>query len=405
DPKWDEKGSVTQNYNSFSVVNDPNSLTNSLRAPPSVSDDPNDSGSYLEEDDLKSALGKRRRDGKSALPQPLTSIQRLYISRLVEKYGADFQVLAYDAKNLKALYRRGQAYKERGLLQDAVTDLSNALEVSPDDDIIGELLRCVPTPFHIVTHLVIYNHLIMGLVIEEITEEVENVPSGNNRNSSTEQTIDQPKKSGDSSKSYNIANNGNLKSNSDSIDTLKKDPEAIRSFQNFISKADPATLASLNIGQSQDVSPDMIKASSDMIGKMSPEELQKMFDMASSFQGNNPFLRGGSSDSPFNSGSVPPNVTPDMLKTATDMISKMPPDDLKKIFEMASLMKGKESIPSAAAVDKKGRNLSQSNFPSSSTTRAFGESSSSDNAFSNIINASEPNFPSSSTDLQEQMRN
>ncbi|KAL5076537.1 hypothetical protein RYX36_015521 [Vicia faba] len=315
------------------------------------------------------------------------------------------EVLAYDAKNLKALYRRGQAYKERGLLQDAVTDLSNALEVSPDDDIIGELLQCVPTPFHIVTPLVIYNHLIMGLVIEEITEEVENVPSGNNRNSSTEQTIDQPKKYGDSSKSYNIANNGNLKSNSDSIDTLKKEPEAIRSFQNFISKADPATLASLNIGQSQDVSPDMIKASSDMIGKMSPEELQKMFDMSSSFQGNNPFLRGGSSDSPFNSRSVPPNVTPDMLKTATDIISKMPPDDLKKMFEMASLMKGKESIPSAAAVDKKGRNLSQSNFPSSSTTRAFGESSSSDNEFSNIINASEPNFPSSSTDLQEQMRN
>ncbi|KAL5055126.1 hypothetical protein RYX36_035808 [Vicia faba] len=310
-------------------------------------------------------------------------------------------VLAYDAKNLKALYRRGQAYKERGLLQDAVTDLSNALEVSPDDDIIGELLR--DTKEQLIKE---GGHCAPGrLVIEEITEEVENVPSGNNRNSSTEQTIDQPKKSGDSSKSYNIANNGNLKSNSDSIDTLKKDPEAIRSFQNFISKADPATLASLNIGKSQDVSPDMIKASSDMIGKMSPEELQKMFDMASSFQGNNPFLRGGSSDSPFNSGLVPPNVTPDMLKTATDMISKMPPDDLKKMFEMASLMKGKESIPSAAAVDKKGRNLSQSNFPSSSTTRAFGESSSSDNAFSNIINASEPNFPSSSTDLQEQMRN
>lgn len=149
----------------------------------------------------------------------------------------------------------------------------------------------------------------------------------------------------------------------------------------------------------------MIKASSDMIGKMSPEDLQKMLDMTSSFQGNNPFLRGGSSESPFNSGSIPPNVTPDMLKTATDMISKMPPDDLKKMFEMASLMKGKESIPSAAGVDKKERNVFQSNFPSSSTTPAFGESSSSDNAFSNIINASEPNFPSSSTDLQEQMRN
>ncbi|KAI5390175.1 outer envelope protein 61 [Lathyrus oleraceus] len=310
------------------------------------------------------------------------------------------EVLAYDAKNLKALYRRGQAYKERGLLQDAVTDLSNALEVSPDDDIIGELLR--DTKEQLIKE---GGHCAPGrLVIEEITEEIENVPSGNNRSSSSEQIFDQPKKSGDS-KSYNIANNGNLKSNSDSIDTLKKDPEAIRSFQNFISKADPTTLASLNMGQSQDVSPDMIKASSDMIGKMSPEELQKMLDMASSFQGNNPFLRGGSSDSPLNSGSIPPNVTPDMFKTASDMISKMPPDDLKKMFEMASLMKGKQSIPSAAAVDKKERNFSQSNFPSSSTTRAFGESSSSDNAFSNIINASEPNFPSSSTDLQEQMRN
>ncbi|KAI5435927.1 Mcm2-7 hexameric complex component [Lathyrus oleraceus] len=97
DPKWDEKGSVTQNYNSFGVVNDPNSLTDNLQAP-SVSDDPNDSGSDLEEDDLKSALGKRRRDGKSALPQPLTSIQRLYISRLVEKYGADFQRMMMDIK-------------------------------------------------------------------------------------------------------------------------------------------------------------------------------------------------------------------------------------------------------------------------------------------------------------------
>ncbi|KAI5398696.1 hypothetical protein KIW84_064176 [Lathyrus oleraceus] len=97
DPKWDEKGSVTQNYNSFGVVNDPNSLTDNLQAL-SVSDDPNDSGSDLEEDDLKSALGKRRRDGKSALPQPLTSIQRLYISRLVEKYGADFQRMMMDIK-------------------------------------------------------------------------------------------------------------------------------------------------------------------------------------------------------------------------------------------------------------------------------------------------------------------
>lgn len=67
-----------------------------------------------------------------------------------------------------------------------------------------------------------------GLVIEEITEEVENVPSGNNKSSSFEQTVDQQKESGGSSKSSKIVNNGNPKLNSDSLDTLKKDPEAIR---------------------------------------------------------------------------------------------------------------------------------------------------------------------------------
>lgn len=47
---------------------------------------------YLFGVDLKSALGKKRRDGRSALPQPLTTIQRVHISRLVDKYGDDYQV-------------------------------------------------------------------------------------------------------------------------------------------------------------------------------------------------------------------------------------------------------------------------------------------------------------------------
>ncbi|KAL5148025.1 Outer envelope protein 61 [Glycine soja] len=306
------------------------------------------------------------------------------------------EVLAYDAKNLKALYRRGQAYKELGLLKDAVSDLSMALEVSPDDDTIAELLRDAKEKLAMDGG----EHAPGRLVIEEITE---NVPSGS---SSLEQTVVQPKKSGDSSKSYRTADNGNPKTNADSLDALKKDPEAVRSFQNFISNADPDMLASLNAGQFKDVSPDMIKTTSDMVSKMSPEELQRMLDMASSFQGDNPFFRGGSPDSSFNPGSMPPNVTPDMFKAASDMMSKMPADELKRMFEMASSLKGKESTPLAAAVDENERNVSRSNLPSSSTngTTAFGESSS-HNVFSNMRNASQSNFPSSSTDLQEQMRN
>lgn len=55
EPKWDDKGTVTQNYSSFGVVNNPNSLTDSLQLPPD-SDDLNDSGSDLEEDGLFSSL-------------------------------------------------------------------------------------------------------------------------------------------------------------------------------------------------------------------------------------------------------------------------------------------------------------------------------------------------------------
>ncbi|KAL2328379.1 hypothetical protein Fmac_021806 [Flemingia macrophylla] len=318
------------------------------------------------------------------------------------------EVLAYDVKNLKALYRRGQAYKELGQLNDAVSDLSNAFEVSPDDETIAELLRDAKDKLTMEGG----SHAPGGLVIEEITEEVENVPSGNNSSSSMEQTVVQRKKSGDSSRSFSTSNNGIPRSNTNSLDALKKDPEAVRSFQNFISNTDPATLASLNAGQFKDVSPDMIKTTSDMISKMSPEELQKVLDMASSFQGDSPFLRGGSPDSSFNpgTGSLPPNVTPDMFKAASDMISKMPPDDLKRMFEMASSLKGQQSMPSVGAVDDNvfslnERNVSQSNLPSSSSNGSTSGESSSQNVFSNMRNASQSNFPSSSIDLQEQMRN
>jgi len=42
--------------------------------------------------DLKTALGKQRKDGKSAPLQPLTTMQRTHIRRLVEKHGDDIEV-------------------------------------------------------------------------------------------------------------------------------------------------------------------------------------------------------------------------------------------------------------------------------------------------------------------------
>ncbi|KAJ7948120.1 Outer envelope protein 61 [Quillaja saponaria] len=318
------------------------------------------------------------------------------------------EVWPYDAKNLKALYRRGQAYKELGQLEDAVADLITASEVSPDDEIVAEVLR--------ETKEKLSEEGSQGaprrLVIEEITEEAENVPSGNQKTSSVEPPVAQPKETGDPSKSHRTVNNGNRTVNSESLQTLKNDPEAIRSFQSFIANSDPATMASLNPGNHGEVSPDMIRTASNMIGKMSPEELQKMFEMASSFNGRSQFSPVGTPDNDsngFKPGLNPPNVTPDMLKTATDMMSKMSPEDMQKMFEMSSALKGKDSIPTPSVLNENGLNLDtgsrfSEHWENPIVDRSNVSESSSSWAFSNFRNASQSNIPPTA-DLQEQMRN
>ncbi|PPD71749.1 hypothetical protein GOBAR_DD31351 [Gossypium barbadense] len=267
------------------------------------------------------------------------------------------EVLSYDAKNVKALYRRGQAYKELGQFDDAVSDLSIAHEVSPDDETIADVLRDAEERLAREGS----HQAPRGVVIEEITEET----------------------------------------------AFKEDPEALRSFQNFISSADPDTLAAMSGGKVGEVSPGMFKTASSMISKMSPEELQKMVQLASSFQGENPYTGG------FGTGPVPPNVTPDMLKTATDMMTKMPTEELQKMFEMAASIKGKDSIPASTAVN--GSRLDSDadiTYPTSQTSSitsenvGFGETaSSSSSRFPNSMNRQSSFPPTSTADLQEQMRN
>lgn len=192
-----------------------------------------------------------------------------------------------------------------------------------------------------------------------------------------------------------------------------------RSFQNFISQADPETLAAMSSGKNEGISSDMVKTASNVISKMSPEELQRMLQLASSFQGENPSFNRGSRDSNFNNispGPVPADVTPDMLKTASDMMSKMPAEELQKMFEMASSLRGQDS---ASALHSNGERSDGSNtrkpretstlngvhLSESSSSRGFLDSRSVPQSSFPSSSSPQGSFPSSSSDLQEQMRN
>ncbi|CAN1247667.1 Outer envelope protein 61 [Linum perenne] len=281
------------------------------------------------------------------------------------------EVLNYEGKNLKALYRRGQAYKELGQLQDAVSDLAKAHEMSPEDDTIAAVLRyLIPLDF-----VIIPTHCGSGVVIEEITEDVSSgdVSSGNHGSPSQE--------------SMNVSNT-NVGGSMTSSESL----HAFRTFQNFISNTDAETLAALNGGKAGDISPDMFKTATNMIGRMSPDELQKMLQMASSFQRGNPFSNGVDSIGP---GSVPPNMSPDMIKAASEMMGNMPPEELQKMFKMASSLRG-ENAAATSAEPREHISVHGS---------ISGDPSSSSSLFSRSMSADQSGFPSPGGDLQEQLRN
>lgn len=343
--------------------------------------------------------------GKTLLLACSLNLMSCYLKtrQYVECVKEGSEVLSYDAKNVKALYRRGQAYKELGQFDDAVSDLSIAHEVSPDDETIADVLRDAEERLAREGS----HQAPRGVVIEEITEETVSTSPATLRSSSTEHSSKQPRESTGIAKSENEKKVADLRTNSECLQALKEDPEALRSFQNFISRADPDTLAAMSGSQVGEVSPDMFKTASNMISKMSPEELQRMVQLASSFPGENPYTGG------FGTGSVPPNVTPDMLKTATDMMTKMPTEELQKMFEMAASIKGKDSIPASTTVNSSRLDSdAEVTYPTSQTSSITSENvglgetaSSSSSRFPNSKNRQSSFPPTSTADLQEQMRN
>ncbi|XP_027082247.2 outer envelope protein 61 [Coffea eugenioides] len=303
------------------------------------------------------------------------------------------EVLAYDRSNIKALYRRGQAYKALGQFESAVSDLSKAHEVSPDDETIADVLRDAKENLMKEGHA----QKSRGLIIEEIADEEPTSSSASHDSAPAESSFTKPQETSGHSQNQPDVPGRPHSTSSEYLQALKDDPESIRSFQNLISQTDPETLAAMGNGKAEGVTPDMIRTASSVIGKMPPEELQRMIKLASSFQGGNPIL---------NRGSMPTDVSPDMLKMASEMMSKMSPEDFQQMSEMASSLKGVDGASSSAASsgyrsdyqsktrDTQNNVIVSDNASESSTSQEFLSSSS-----------FQSSMPSSSTDLQEQMRN
>lgn len=303
------------------------------------------------------------------------------------------EVLAYDRSNIKALYRRGQAYKALGQFESAVSDLSKAHEVSPDDETIADVLRDARENLMKGGQA----QKSRGLVIEEIVEEEPTSSSASLDSRPAESSFTKPQEtSGHSQKQPDILGRP-PSTGSEYLQDLKDDSESIRSFQNLISQTDPETLAAMGNGQAEGITPDMIRTASSVIGKMPPEELQRMIKLASSFKGDNPIL---------SRGSMPTDVSPDMLKMASEMMSKMSPEDFQRMSEMASSLKGVDGASSSVASsgyrsdyqsktqDTQNNAIVGDNVSESSTSQQFPS-----------LRSFQSSMPSSSTDLQEQMRN
>ncbi|KAM0069580.1 putative peptidylprolyl isomerase [Helianthus debilis subsp. tardiflorus] len=304
------------------------------------------------------------------------------------------EVLATDARNVKALYRRGQAYKSLGQLENAVSDLTRALDVSPDDETIADVLR--DTKEKLTENS--YNDAERGLKLEEITDEVLTPVSAMCETLSSESSSGNTKEISEQMvyQSENTSGTSVLSANTEHLQALNNDKDSIRSFQNFMARADPETLVSLGGGKHEGISPDMVKTTTNLITNMPPEEFQNLLEMASSFQGNNPPLNSS------NRGPGMPGATPDMLRAATDMMDKIPPEELQNMFKMTSLTDGGiRSNESRLNTNSDAREKRENTILSED----IGESSTSTGVLNSTNVSHQPSFPSSSFDMQNQMKN
>lgn len=144
------------------------------------------------------------------------------------------------------------------------------------------------------------------------------------------------------------------------------------------------------------VSPDMTKTASNMISSMSPEELRRMLQLDASFYGENSNLKRDCTNSDSNSfRPPPPDEIVDMIKLANDI--KIHAEELQKMLQSSSsdpIEYGSDNASKPAETSEK-----------LVVRRDDAGESSSAHGFSNSRTTPQSSFANPAADLEEQMRN
>lgn len=245
-------------------------------------------------------------------------------------------VLEEDRDNLKALYRRGQAYLGSQDWEKSAGDLERAARLSSSDipqlKLIMEKLEEARAQVKAGKAKVGSGG--NGLIIEDVTEQKE---------SRFPTPLPRP------TPSSSLAANSQVDDGmADAVKMMAQNPEmakmAAEMFKSMPSDQIEAMTRSHQFPGGMKVTPEMAKMAAESMSSMSATEISKMAEMATSSSMN---MGGGGK-----AGGMP-KVTPEMAKMATEMMGKMKPEDIEQMQQMASSMNmgGGGGLPPSAAMD------------------------------------------------------
>ncbi|KAK3282384.1 hypothetical protein CYMTET_9873 [Cymbomonas tetramitiformis] len=195
------------------------------------------------------------------------------------------EVISADRKNMKALYRRGQAYTEKGEFTNAVRDLRNAFKLSDNDETIK-------------------GHL----------EAAEGYLKANHMPDPADQPEpEEPEPVAEPPGASSVAGAGPPPAAfGETIKQMKENPEMMKQMSEMMKSMPPEQLATMSKAQGTgmpEITPEMAKQASDMMANMSPEQMESMMKMAEKM---GPMAGAGAG------GGTPGQPTPEMMEKMSE---------------------------------------------------------------------------------------